>query len=175
MSEQTSESTESTTEQQPPAGEQRQEETKTFDAEYVAKLRSEAAKYRTEAKANSDAAKRLAEIEDSQRSDAEKAAARVKELESEAANARRDALRYRIASKHKIDDEDAELFLTGSDEDTLTRQAERLQAREAARVAAAEADSVERKKRGNHVPREGTTTTAPEGDEAETARLLFGG
>ncbi|QRY51736.1 hypothetical protein [Mycolicibacterium septicum] len=39
--------------------------------------------------------------------------------------ARQEALRWRIAAKHGISDEDAELFLTGSDEDTLTKQAER--------------------------------------------------
>lgn len=36
-----------------------------------------------------------------------------------------EALRWRIAAKHGISDEDAELFLTGNDEDTLTKQAER--------------------------------------------------
>ncbi|MCB0916872.1 MAG: hypothetical protein KDC23_14435, partial [Actinobacteria bacterium] len=39
-------------------------ERKTFDAEYVAKLRKEAAAARVEAKANADAAKRLAEIDE---------------------------------------------------------------------------------------------------------------
>ncbi len=34
-------------------------------------------------------------------------------------------MRWRIAAKHGISDEDAELFLTGSDEETLARQAER--------------------------------------------------
>jgi signal transduction histidine kinase len=36
-----------------------------------------------------------------------------------------EAMRWRIAARHGISDEDAELFLTGSDEDTLARQAER--------------------------------------------------
>lgn len=106
-----------------------EEQAKTFDAEYVDKLRKEAAKYRTEAKANSDAAKRLAEIEDAQKSEAEKAAERIKQLESEAQSARTEALRFKVASKYGVSDEDADLFLTGSDEDTLTRQAERLAAR----------------------------------------------
>ncbi|AID58824.1 hypothetical protein PBI_GAIA_4 [Mycobacterium phage Gaia] len=39
--------------------------------------------------------------------------------------ARQEALRWRIAAKHGITDEDAELFLTGTDEETLTKQAER--------------------------------------------------
>lgn len=156
MSEQTSESTDQAT---PPEGvqEQQQEQPKTFDADYVANLRKEAAKYRTEAKANADAAKRLAEIEEANKSEVQRAADRLKAAETEAAEARRDALRYRIASKFKIDDEDAELFLTGSDEESLTKQAERLTAREAARKADADAAEAERKKRGNHVPREGST------------------
>lgn len=55
----------------PPAGEPA--ETKTFDADYVKQLRSEAAKYRTEAKSNADAAKRLAELEAASATDLEKA------------------------------------------------------------------------------------------------------
>ncbi|MCG7607093.1 hypothetical protein [Mycobacterium sp. CnD-18-1] len=39
-----------------------------------------------------------------------------------------EALRWRIAAKHGISDEDAELFLTGNDEETLTKQAERFTA-----------------------------------------------
>jgi hypothetical protein len=47
-------------------------EPKTFDAEYVRKLRDESAKYRTQAKENSGAATRLAEIEEAAKSDAQK-------------------------------------------------------------------------------------------------------
>jgi uncharacterized membrane protein YqiK len=138
-------------------------EAKTFDAEYVKKLRDEAAKYRTEAKANADAAKRLAEIEESQKSEAEKAADRIRQLEEQAEAARRDALRFKVASKFGIGDEDVDLFLTASDEETLTKQAERL----AARVD-------ERKKQGNHVPREGTTPREPHEDELRAfTRNLF--
>lgn len=36
-----------------------------------------------------------------------------------------EALRWRIAAKHGISDEDAELFLTARDEETLTKQAQR--------------------------------------------------
>ncbi|CKH13754.1 hypothetical protein PXH78_26930 [Mycolicibacterium smegmatis] len=45
---------------------------------------------------------------------------------------RAQAIRYRVASKFKISDEDADLFLTGTDEETLTRQAQRLAERETA-------------------------------------------
>jgi hypothetical protein len=104
-----------------------QEETpEVFDAEYVAKLRKEAAKYRTEAKANADAARKLAELEDANKSEQQKLADRLADAEQEAQQARVEALRFKIASKHGVSDEDADLFLTGTDEETLTKQAERL-------------------------------------------------
>lgn len=118
----------------------------------------------TKAKANADAAKRLAEIEESQKTEAQKTADRLAAAEKDAANARSEALRLRIASRFQIGDEDADLFLTGADEATLTKQAERLTARE-----------TERKKQGNHVSREGTQTSAATSDERELARTLFSG
>ena len=152
--------TESEVPPKPPEG----EEPKTFDADYVKKLREEAAKYRTEAKANADAAKRLAEIEEAQKTEAEKQADKIRQLEETAAAAQRDALRFKVASKFGIGDEDADLFLTGSDEDTLTKQAERLVGR-----------VEERKKRSNVVPREGTTPSdPPEDDMRAFTRQLFG-
>ena len=66
-------------------------EPKTFDAEYVQKLRQEAAKYRTEAKANADAAKRLAEIEEAQKTEAQKLADRLAAAEKKALEAERRA------------------------------------------------------------------------------------
>lgn len=64
-------------------------EPKTFDAEYVAKLRAENAKHRTEAKANADAAKRLAEIEEAAKSNEQKLAERLTAAEKRAADAER--------------------------------------------------------------------------------------
>ena len=110
-------------------------------------------------------AARLDEIEQANQTEAEKAAKRVAELEAELNNTRRDSLRLKIASAHGITDaDDIDLFLTGSDEETLTKQAKRLVDREA-----------DRKKHGNRVPREGTTPTSVESDERATARALFGG
>jgi hypothetical protein len=143
-----------------PSDEQQPE---TFDADYVAKLRKEAARYRTEAKANADAAKRLAEIEEANKSEIEKANDAKTEAEQRAARAESEALRWKVAAKHGISDEDAELFLTGTDEETLTKQAKRL----ADRVA-------DRKKTGNVVPKEGTTPREPPEDEMRAfARDLF--
>lgn len=107
---------------------------------------------------------RLKEFEDRDKSEAEKQAERMKALEADALNARSEALRLRVAAKFGIGDEDADLFLTGGDEETLTRQATRLSARES-----------ERKKQGNHVAREGTQTSAATSDERELARSLFSG
>jgi regulator of protease activity HflC (stomatin/prohibitin superfamily) len=110
------------------------------------------------------AADELATIKEAQKSDAQKVSDRLAEAEKATAEAKSEALRYRIASKFAIGDEDAALFLTGTDEDVLTKQAERLTARES-----------ERKKTGNYVPREGTTPTTSGSDGRDTARALFGG
>lgn len=123
------------------------EETK--PTETVDFWKSKAREQEKRAKENAEAARRLAEIEQSQKSEAEKAADRLRELETERDTALRDALRFKVASKYGIGGDDADLFLTGSDEETLTRQAERLAARED-----------ERSKTGNHVPAEGRQATA---------------
>lgn len=147
-----------------PTEPQEGDEAKTFDADYVKKLRDEAAKHRKEAKANADAAKRLAELEDAQKSEAEKAADRVRQLESEVEDARRESLRFRVASEFGIPSEKAELLLTGSDEETMRKQAEALRS-----------DTDDRKKNGNVVPNEGKTPPAPAGDEKrEFLRSLVG-
>ena len=77
---------------------------------------------------------------------------RLGTLESELSSTKAEALRARIAAKFGISAEkgpngepsDADLFLTGSDEDTLTTQAQRLAARQA-----------DLKKSGNVAPKEG--------------------
>lgn len=107
-------------------------------------------------------ASRLDEIEAAQKSELERAADKAAEAERERDTARAEALRLRIAAKHGISDEDADLFLTGTDQETLTRQAERL------------ADKVtDRKKQGNHVAREGTSTPAPDDEMRAFTRDLF--
>lgn len=81
------------------------------------------------AKENAEAAKRLSEIEESNKTEVQKAADRITSLEREVSTAKAEALRFKIAAKFNVTDEDADLFLTGTDEETLTKQAERLQAR----------------------------------------------
>lgn len=78
------------------------------------------------AKANADAAARLAEIEEAQKTEAQKLAEARDAALSEAQAAKAEAMRLRIATKFGISEDDADTFLTGSDEETLTKQAERL-------------------------------------------------
>lgn len=78
---------------------------------------------------------------------------KLADLEAKHAEAEARALRSDIATKHGISAEDRDLFLTGSDEATLTAQAKRL----AERIA-------DQKKNGNRAPKEGravTTTISP--------------
>lgn len=74
------------------------------------------------------------------------------------------ALRSDIASTFGISKEDRDLFLTGSDEATLTAQAKRLAGREE-----------ERKKNGNRAPKEGGTTSSDDKskDMRDFTRGLF--
>lgn len=95
--------------------------------------------------------------------EAEKHAARVQELETELNNTRAQSMRLRIATEHGITDaDDIDLFLTGTDEETLTKQATRLAAREA-----------DRKNTGNRAPREGQTPTSSDSSASEFTRELF--
>jgi hypothetical protein len=91
---------------------------------------------------------------------------RLAALEQELNSTRSQALRARIQAKFSISDEDAQLFLTGADEESLTAQAKRLAEREA-----------DRKKRGNVAPKEGGTAdnaSTGQSDMREFTRSLFG-
>lgn len=89
---------------------------------------------------------------------------RVAALEKRATEAEARALRSDIAAKHGISAEDRDLFLTGTDEDTLAAQAKRLAAREA-----------EHKKNGNYVSQEGRNPKGAKAtDERAAVRELFG-
>jgi uncharacterized protein YigA (DUF484 family) len=94
---------------------------------------------------------------------AETAEERIAALETEIQASKREALRRRVQAAHGISDEDADLFLTSDDEETLTTVAKRLAARES--------DHIDH---GNHVPREGITPPPAGSDESrEFARQLF--
>lgn len=72
-------------------------ERQTFDAEYVKKLRAESAKHRTEAKANAEAARRLAELEEAQKTEQQKLAERAEAAASRTAELERQNLHLRTA------------------------------------------------------------------------------
>ncbi|MCW2785239.1 MAG: hypothetical protein JWP74_1756 [Marmoricola sp.] len=103
-------------------------------------------------------------LQQANQTEAEKAQARIAELESEMNAVKGESTRLRIAGEHGITDaDDIRLFLTGTDEETLTEQAKRLAERTA-----------DRKKNGNHVPREGSSPASKESEGLETVRALFG-
>lgn len=89
---------------------------------------------------------------------------RVADLERQLNEANTAATKARIAAEHGITPEDAELFLTGTDEETLTAQAKRLAERES-----------ERKRTGNVAPKEGANPRPEEDQDRELVRGLFGG
>lgn len=75
-------------------------------------------------------ASKLDELEQANKTEAERLAEEASTARAEAEAARAELLRYRVAAAHGITDaDDIDLFLTGKDEETLTKQAERLAAR----------------------------------------------
>lgn len=116
------------------------------------------------AKSNADAAKRLAEIEDAQKSEAQKAADALTKAEQRAAAAEAKALSLSIATEHKLGSEDAALLAALPDEDSMRALATRL----AGQVAA-------QKKNGNVVPSLGatTSTSTEDGEMRGFVRDLF--
>jgi hypothetical protein len=161
MSEQTPEvaatETEDTTDQQPKP------------SETVDFWKQKAREQEKRAKDNATAAQRLAAIEDAQKTEAEKTAERIAKADAEVASVPAkvaDALKIHLVGLHKIDSEDAELFLTASEPDLLLKQVTRLLARSDEQTAA-------QKKNGNYVPREGNNPSADGGDERQVLRSLF--
>jgi hypothetical protein len=94
---------------------------KALDAERTARKAAE--------KAAADMKAQLDQINQANESAVEKAQREAKEAQEAATKATAEALRFRVAAKHGISDEDAELFLTGSDAETVERQAAALVAR----------------------------------------------
>lgn len=75
---------------------------KTFDAEYVANLRKEAARYRTEAKANAEAAKELEEVKRQNLSELERAQQDAAEARKAYADLQMENLRQSVALDKKL-------------------------------------------------------------------------
>lgn len=92
---------------------------------------------------------RLDAIEAENLSKEEKALKEAADAAARAAAAEAEAMRWRIAARFGISDEDAELFLHGADEETLTRQAERFK------------DLSSKTPKGTHVPGVGNQPQTP--------------
>ena len=122
--------------------------------------KAEARKWEKRAKENAEAAKRLAEIEEAQKSEAEKVAERLAKAERAAAEAEARALRREIALEHKLSKDDAALLDSVSDEDAMRRLAARLAEQ------AAERDK-HISNHGAYVPAEGKTPPALNSDQLE--------
>jgi hypothetical protein len=109
---------------------------------------------------------RLAEIEEAQKSESEKAADRIAKAETEASTVPAKvaaALRDHLVTLHAFDAEDAELFLTADEPELLLKQVSRLLGQS------------DKRQRKNHVPSEGQNPTAANSDEAAFARRLLSG
>lgn len=86
----------------------------------------------------------------------------------------RDALAARVAAKHKISPEDADLFLTGADEETLNTQAARLAAFNKQQAESKEQPG--RRPGGLYTPLEGRgSNNNGVSDDRRAVRALFGG
>lgn len=119
-------------------------------------------------------AAKLDEIEQANLTELEKANGRINTAEQERDHAKAESLRLRIAVTHGISLEDADLFLTGTTEESLTAQAKRLSDRTAEQANT----EAERKKNHPIVPKEGTSTTpqtTTDEDDRAFARSFFGG
>lgn len=111
------------------------------------------------------AASRYADYDDLKVKAGEKQTAeeRLAELEQKYVAAEARSLRAEIASNHGISADDRDLFLTGTDEETLTAQAKRLAER-----------ASEPKKAGNHVPNIGNNPQPSGDDRSSFLRSLTG-
>lgn len=150
----------------PPEGQEQQPvETVETLQEKLSKQQEHARTWEKRAKENSVAAKRLTELEEAQKSDAEKVADRISKAESEAAAVPAkvaEALKAHLVALHEIDADDAELLLTGTEPELLMKQVARLLGGSAG-------------KKKNHVSREGTNQTPADSEEAAFVNAIFGG
>ena len=135
-----------------------QEDLNRIITERVSRERSKFADYK-DVKAK---AARLDELEEANRSELEKANAKAAAAEAERDEAAARALRLQIATDHGISKDDL-VLLTGTDEETLTTQAKRLN-----ELAG------DRKKTGNRVPKEGNPSQPGTDEMREFTRNLFG-
>lgn len=103
----------------PPAGDNAapKDDTQTFDAAYVKKLRDEAASYRTKVRELEPLARKAQEIEEAGRSDLEKLTARAEKAEREHAETVAKALRLEVAFEKGLTPAQAKRLVGASRED----------------------------------------------------------
>lgn len=116
--------------------------------------------WQQKAKANEDAARRLKEIEDANKSDLEKAAARAEAAEAKAKELELHALRLEVAAAKKVPAD----LLTGSTQEELEAAADKLIAFQGSKAPV-----------GAHLPNQDKSPNAQSSELVETARKLFGG
>lgn len=85
----------------------------------------------TQAKANADAAKRLQEIEDAQKTAEQKSAEQAAKVQRDLEAARSETLRYKAAATHRVSEDNFDLLGTGTEEE-ITARAQRVGSLEAA-------------------------------------------
>ena len=125
--------------------------------------KAEARKWESRAKENSSAAQKLAEIEESKKSETQKLQEQLTQYEQRAAQAERDRERLAVIAKHGIPEEYHDL-VHGTDSEALTASAEKVKALITANAAPkSEASFV--------IPSEGTSPSnlALNGDGIESA------
>lgn len=86
--------------------------------------KARAREWEKRAKENGDAAKRLADLEEAQKTEQQKAQERAEAAERQAVQAQRELTRYRIAAEVGVPAD----LLAGDDEDSIRAHAERLKA-----------------------------------------------
>lgn len=128
------------------------------------KWKGHARTWESRAKDNQGAADKLQEIEDANKTELERLTEKATSLEAELASARFDALRQSIAAEYGISKEDTQLFLTGTDSDSLTAQAKALQERTKASEVRV----------GTHVPGLSDRNSGESTSSDDFARSLFG-
>lgn len=139
------------------------QESKTFTQAEVDRIIADRLK-REDVKGLKAKAAEYDKLAEAQKTAEQKAAEKQQAAEARASEAEARAIRYQVAAENGISKADADLFLIGTDEDTITAQAKRLLEREG-----------DRKKQGNYVPNEGKTPKNPSKDDPmrEIARGLF--
>lgn len=147
-------------------------------AETVAYWKAMSRKNEDRAKANAEAARRLKEIEDAAKTDAQRAADALAEARREAEQARADADRYKAAAMHGITGDDIDLLGSGPAEEIESRAVRIGQLLKAERDLAAQQNSPAARRRPAAALRSGAAAagtepgTSPEAEADAAARRL---